>query len=155
MRRRRLLWIIGLGLILRIAFALAIYEPSLLSYHYGDFTEYQNAARLILHGDLTFSDPVFLIRPPLFPVLMSLLGMQPIAILAVNIVLATCVIPLTYALARQFKLSRNLALLAAAVVAIDPTSVKYSGVLLAASSSFPRGRDQLLICFGFPWRYGS
>ena len=51
-------------------------------------------------------------------------------IIAANILLGVAVIPLTFILARQFQLSRELALLAAGIVAIDPTSVRYS-VLLA------------------------
>ncbi len=131
MPQRKLLLIILLGLILRIGYAVAIYEPSLLPYHRGDYDLYHILAEDILRGDLAFQNSGYLLRPPLFPLLGAALGLQPLLIITVNILLATCVIPVTYLLANQFDLSEKLALLSAMIVALDPTSVIYSGVLLA------------------------
>ena len=131
MRRYTLPAIIFLGLLLRIGYAIAIYEPSLLPYFLDDFVLYRIGAEAILQGDLAFTDSLYQLRPPLFPLLVAALGVQPGLIIATNILLATAVIPLTYALAIQLRLSKQSALLAAAIVAFDPTSIKYSGVLLA------------------------
>ena len=120
-----------LGMILRIGYVAAIYEPTLLVFHGGDYDLYRIGAEAILHGNLAFTHDTFLVRPPLFPILVAILAMNPFAILAVNIVLGACIIPLTYLLGRQFNLSRQMALFAALVLALDPTSVKYSGTLQA------------------------
>ena len=131
MVRRKLFAIIVLGLILRVGYTVAIYEKSLLSYHYGDWTEYALAAEQIASGDLSFSSSYFLVRPPLFPLLAAALDLRPVLIITINIIIAICIIPATYTLARLCGLSRNLSLLAALILALDPTSIKYSGVMLA------------------------
>ena len=51
--------------------------------------------------------------------------------MAVNILLASAIIPLSYLLSRQLRMSKWLALLASFIVALDPTSIKYSGILVA------------------------
>lgn len=131
MQRFALPALILLGLFLRVAYAAAIYEPSLLPYHYGDFTEYALAAEQIASGDLSFSNSYFVVRPPVFPLLIAALGMSPVLIIAVNIIIAVCIIPATYVVARLCDLSPQLALLAALILALDLTSIKYSGVMLA------------------------
>ena len=131
MQHRALLAIILIGLIMRTGYAIAIYEPSLLVYHGGDYELYRQGAEDILRGDLGFTSDLYLVRPPLFPLLMAVLGLQPTAILAVNILLSIGIIPLTFILACKFNVSCNAALLAALLVAIDPTSIKYAAILLA------------------------
>ena len=143
MTRRWLLMLILMGLLLRIGYAVSLYEPSLLNYYLDDYIEYRNAAEDILQGDLAFTNSLYLIRPPGFSLLVAALGLQPLLILAVNILLGTGIIPLTYILARQFDLSPKLGLLAAGIVAIDPTSIRYSSVLLAEPLA------NLLLTFGF------
>ncbi len=130
MLSRQLLLITLLGLILRIGYTLTIYEPTLLAYHRGDYDLYRILAEEILRGDLAFQNSGFLLRPPLFPLLAAALDVDPLQILTVNVLLATCVIPLTYLLANQFDLPDKATLLSALIVALDPTSVKYAGVLL-------------------------
>ena len=131
MWRNALLAIVLLGLLLRTGYALAIYEPSLLPYHRGDYNLYRILAAEILRGELAFQNGGYLMRPPLFPILAAALNLEPILIIAVNILLAACIIPVTYALAMQMDLSEKLSLLSALIVALDPASIKYSGVLLA------------------------
>ena len=131
MRRSTLALIFLIGLALRIGYAIAIYEPSLVVYHGGDYELYRVGAEEILRGDLAFKHDLYLLRPPLFPLLIALLNMQPAAILAVNILLSSLVIPLTFVLARQLRLPGQLPLLAALIVALDPTSIKYAGILQA------------------------
>lgn len=147
MPRFGLLTITIIGLLLRGGYALVTYEPSLLNYHSGDYREYSNAAEDILQGDLEFKNSVYLVRPPLFPLLVAALGIQPLLIIAANILLGAAIIPLTYVLARHFApppdSSQKLALLAACIVAIDPTSIRYSSVLLAEPLA------NLLLAFAF------
>ena len=131
MMRFGLIILTALGLLLRIGYALSLYDPSLLNYYLDDYTSYRMAAEDILQGDLAFTNGLYLKRPPLFSLLVAALGIQPGLVIAVNILLGTGIIPLTYVLARQLRLSHSLALLAALIVAIDPTSVRYSSVLLA------------------------
>ena len=102
MPRFGLLTIAIIGLLLRVGYAVITYEPSLLNYHSGDYREYSNAAEDILQGDLEFKNSVYLVRPPLFPLLVAALGIQPLLIIAANILLGAAVIPLTYFLARHF-----------------------------------------------------
>ena len=130
MLQRKLLLIILLGLILRIGYALAIYEPTLLSYHKGDYDLYRILAEELLRGDLTFQNSGYLVRPPLFPMLAAALNLEPLLIISVNILLATGIIPVTYLLATRLDLPERLSLVPALIVALDPTSVKYSAVLL-------------------------
>ena len=127
---RQLLLIMALGLLLRIGYAAAIYEPSLLSYSLDDYQLYRMGAEVIAAGDLSFSNDLFLMRPPVYPLLVVALGLQPLLIIAVNILLGAAIIPLCYHLSRQFSQSHRLALLTSLIAALDLTSVKYSGVLV-------------------------
>ena len=128
---RTLAAIFLIGLALRIGYAIVIYEPSLVIYHGGDYALYRVGAEEILRGDLAFTNNLYLLRPPLFPLLIALLRLQPATILAVNILLSSLVIPLAFILARKLQMPERLALLAALIVALDPTSIKYAGVLVA------------------------
>ena len=130
-------------MLLRIAYALAIYEPNLVVYHGGDYTLYRIGAEEIASGDLSFSHDLFLLRPPLFPLMAALLGVDSLAVIAVNILLASCIIPLTWRLARQLSMSRRMSLLAALIVALDPTSLVYSGILA------PEPLANVLLAAGF------
>ena len=131
MRRYALPAIILLGLLLRVAYVIAVYEPSLAVYHGGDYELYRLGAEHISRGDLSFSSDVYLLRPPLFPLLIAALNLDATLILAVNILLSSCIIALSYVIARQLQLEHTGALLAAAIVAFDPASLKYCAVLMA------------------------
>ena len=121
----------ALGLLLRIGYAAAIYEPGLLSYYPDDYQLYRMGAEVIAAGDLSFGNDLFLMRPPVYPLLVAALNLQPLLIIAVNILLGAAIIPLSYHLSRQFSQSHRLALLTSLIAALDLTSVKYSGLLVA------------------------
>lgn len=129
--RWALLALVLLGLLLRIVYAAAIYEPSLMAYIGDDWVLYRIGAELIAQGDLSFSHDLFLMRPPLFPLLAAALQLNEFAIIAANILLGTSVIPMTYMLARLLRLSPQWSLLPACLIALDLTSIKYAGVLIA------------------------
>ena len=134
MRRFALPAIVLLGLLLRAVYILAVYEPSLEVYHGGEFELYRIGAEVISRGDLSFSNDVFLLRTPLFPLLMSVLNLQPALILLVNTLLSGGIIAVTYALAVRLDPANDgggAALLSALLVALDPASIHFSATLLA------------------------
>ena len=131
MARLVLLALILLGLALRIAYTSSVYGPLLSLDYPGDYWDYHIAARQILAGDIGFTDRIFLVRPPLYPLIAAALDVNRPLMIMLNQLLAVMIIPLTFRLARQLGLQGRLALLAALIIAIDPTSNKYSGILLA------------------------
>ncbi len=127
MRRLGLVAIILLGLFLRIAYSQTVSDIQGRL----DYPEYVFAAAEIQRGDFTFSSDIFQLHPPVFPMLLAALNQEKPLIHAVNILFSIAVIPLTYVLARQLGLGQTTALVAAGIVALDPTSVKYAGSVLA------------------------
>ncbi len=123
--------IILLGLALRIAYTSSVYGTALDLDYPGDYWDYHIAAKQILRGDTAFTHRIFLVRPPLYPLVVAALDVHRPLLLMLNQLLAIMIIPLTHLLARQLRLPHSLALLAALLVALDPTSIKYSGILLA------------------------
>ena len=123
--------IILLGLALRIAYTSSLYGTALDLDYPGDYWDYHIAAKQILRGDTAFTHSLFLVRPPLYPLVVAALDVHRPLLLMLNQLLAIMIIPLTHLLARQLRLPHQLALLAALLVALDPTSIKYSGILLA------------------------
>ena len=116
-----------LGLILRIVYSNLAFDQQ----GHLDWPEYQQAALQILGGDFAFSSEAFQLRPPVFPMLIAALDLEKPLLRAVNILFSIACIPLTYALARIMRSGHLPALLAAALVALDPASVKYAGSILA------------------------
>jgi hypothetical protein len=123
--------IILLGLALRIAYTSSVYGLTLDLDYPGDYWDYHIAAKQILRGDTAFTHPIFLVRPPLYPLVVAALDVHRPLLLILNQLLAIMIIPLAHLLARQLRLPHQLALLAALLVALDPTSIKYAGILLA------------------------
>lgn len=131
MTRMQLVAIILVGFMLRALVAGAAYGPALDLDFPSDYWEYRRGANQIMGGDWAFSDGVFLERPPLFPIMMAALGGHKPLIIMFNQLLALLVIPLTYVLARRLQLQERSAILAAALIALDPASIKYAGILMA------------------------
>ena len=131
MQGRAIITIMLLGLALRIGYAAAIYDPSLQNYNLDDFVSYRHAATDILNGDLAFTNSLYMKRPPVYSLMVAALGIQPFLVIAANITLGIAIVPLTYLLGRQLKLSNEVAMLAAFIVVLDPTSIRASSVLRA------------------------
>ena len=129
--RQALLAITVLGVFLRIAYAAAISSPNLLNYNLDDFVSYRVAATDILAGDLAFTNSVYMKRPPLYSLLVAALQIQPVLVIAANILLGSAIIPLTFALAKRFCRSNRFALIAALIVALDAASIRQSANLRA------------------------
>ncbi len=114
-----------------VAYTSSVYGASLNLDYPGDYWDYHVAAKHILRGDHGFAHPLFLVRPPVYPLIAAALDVNRPLLILLNQLLALMIIPLTYRLARQLRLPQELALLAALIIALDPTSIKYSGILLA------------------------
>ncbi|NJL95518.1 MAG: hypothetical protein HC915_18225 [Anaerolineae bacterium] len=94
----------------------------------GDFAHYIQAAQAFAR-DGDFSDRIFLLRPPLFPLVVYALDVNQDALLLLNSVLGALMVPLGVVMARQFGLGERLALLAGLVGALDLGAITYSAFL--------------------------
>lgn len=119
--------IMSLGLALRVFYAIAIQNEVWV-----DYSLYRLGAEKILEGDIGFTDNLFAVRPPLFPLMVAALGLEPNLVRAANIALGASIIPLAWLLARQLGLEPKLALLVSLIVAIDPPSLRYMAAALQA-----------------------
>ncbi|MEP6984796.1 MAG: hypothetical protein ABI970_04320 [Chloroflexota bacterium] len=117
-----------LACVLRFALIIAWYTPNLQNFSGGDYKLYSIGAEDILQRG-SFDNSLFLIRPPLFPIMISVLGLNANIVLVVNAILGALIAPLTYLFARQCRLSKSLSLLAALIVAVDPASIIYTAFL--------------------------
>jgi hypothetical protein len=124
-----LISLVALGV--RLLFVISRYTPSLSNFEFGDYPSYAFAARhWMQYGD--FSSRLFLVRPPLFPLLIALLGDQTAAVLIVNCALGALNAVLTALLCHAAfgqVAEGRLSLLAGLFVALDPSSVAYSAFL--------------------------
>jgi 4-amino-4-deoxy-L-arabinose transferase-like glycosyltransferase len=112
----RLLWILAFAPVGRAAFDT------------GDYALYEiGAGHLRAVGD--FSNSLFLVRPPLFVLQVFALGENIWAVLLVNAVFGALTAAATVWLARRFGLHMSLALLAAVLVALDPSTIRFSAFL--------------------------
>ena len=127
MQRLAIVLIVLIGLLLRIIYSNSVSDIQGRL----DFPEYEFAAAEVQRGDYTFSSEIFQLRPPIFPMILAALEQHKPSIRVLNILISIAIVPLTYVLARQLRLSQTMALVAAGIVALDPTSVKYAGSLLA------------------------
>ncbi|MCC6613663.1 MAG: hypothetical protein IT320_09315 [Anaerolineae bacterium] len=112
----------------RLAYVGARYTPDLSSFQDGDYRLYEIGAEHIEQYG-RFDNSLFLVRPPAFPILIYLLGLNGTAVLIANVIMGALIAPLTYVLARQWGLAANLSLAAGLIAALDPTSIIYSAYL--------------------------
>lgn len=82
-----------------------------------------------LRDELSFDEPTFVLRPPAWPGLIALglillPGDSEWLPIAFNVLLSLAIVPLTYLLARLLGLSERIALLAALIMAVEPTSAR-------------------------------
>lgn len=117
-----------LALGLRLGYAALRWSDDFSAFDSGDYALYRIGGEHILaEGD--FTNSLFLLRPPLFALLVALLDVRDGAILLANAAIGAAFAPLTVVLARQMGLSAGLALLAGLIVALDPGSAVYSSFL--------------------------
>lgn len=123
-----LLLVFALALGLRFGYAALRWSDDFSAFDSGDYALYRIGGEHILaEGD--FTNSLFLIRPPLFALLVAALDVRDGAILLMNAAIGATLAPLTVILARQLGLGAALATLAGLIVALEPASVVYSSFL--------------------------
>jgi hypothetical protein len=123
-----LLLIFALAVVLHVALIAAWYTKDLRRFESGDYPLYAiGAQHIATHGD--FSNSLFLVRPPLFPLLIYVLGRSDLAVIVVDALLGALIPPLTVLLAWQLGLPTWGAWLAGLLAAVDPAEIVYSSFL--------------------------
>ncbi len=135
---RNCLIVLIIGAVLRLGYIAVYHQPALAAeqntaYQGGDdYTLYAiGAGQYIRTRD--FSAALFLVRPPLYPLMIAALGKNHLAVLIANALLGTCIAPITLLIARALGLSSRAALIAGLIAAFDPASIVYSSSLNAES----------------------
>lgn len=82
-----------------------------------------------LRDQLSFDEPTFVLRPPAWPAMIALAlllspGGSEWLPIAVNVLLSLAIVPLTYWLSRLLGLPERTSLVAALVIAVEPTSAR-------------------------------
>lgn len=127
--RNRLLLITLLALILRVGWGTIRFQQDPLNVNMGDYDLYADGAQhLMEQGD--FTNSLFLVRPPLFSVVIAAFGNNPYPVLLFNAIVGALIAPLTYVLARLLGLNHALSLWAALIYALDPLVIIYGAALL-------------------------
>lgn len=127
-RKSDLIVVLLLAFVIRLGWVAGHYTESLAAFQHGDYTLYLIGAEAFAQQG-NFSNSLFLVRPPLFPLLIYSLNMNGTAVLLVNTVFGALLAPLSMVLAWQFGLTRRETLVTGLIVAFDPTSIVYSGYL--------------------------
>jgi hypothetical protein len=123
-----LLLIFALAALLHMILIAAWYTKDLRRFESGDYALYAiGAQHIATHGD--FSNSLFLVRPPLFPLLILVLGRSDLAVVVVNALIGALIPPLTVILAWQLGLPHWGAWLAGLLAAVDPAGIVYSAFL--------------------------
>ncbi len=126
--RYRLLAIFLLALAVRLAWIALNYTADFSAFQDGDYTLYAIGGEHILQqGD--FSNSLFLVRPPLFPLIIAALDLNTGAVLIFNALVGALAAPLTAMFAGRVGLAPRWAAAAGILVAIDPPGIVYSAYL--------------------------
>ncbi|MBN2469594.1 MAG: glycosyltransferase family 39 protein, partial [Anaerolineae bacterium] len=124
----RLIIVFAVALGFRLALAAFWYTPDFSQFETGDYILYRlGAEHFLQHGD--FTNSLFLVRPPLFPLLIAALGVNPLAVVIANCLLGALITPATYELARTAGMTERLALAAGGIMAVEPSGLAYSAFL--------------------------
>ena len=115
-----------IALVIRLL--VIITAPSVAALDTGDYALYDIGARHFLqHGD--FSNSLFLVRPPVYPLLLAALGADRLAAALLNAAMGALTAGLTVVFARQIQLPPVLAVTAGLIVALDPAQVRFTAFL--------------------------
>lgn len=117
-----------LAILMQLGWIALNYSPQFERFQSGDYRLYEMGGEHILQ-DGDFSNSLFLVRPPLFPLLIALLGLNTGTVLVVNAFIGAMTAPLTLFLARRIGLPPRWALIAGVITAIDPPNLIYSAYL--------------------------
>lgn len=132
MTRRIPLWLTLLTLLaigVRVLWGVTHIDSAMLNVNLGDYDLYEDGAQYWLENR-DFANSLFLVRPPLFSLIIAALGTDRFAVLMLNALVGGLTTPLVYALARRFDAPESVALAVAGVYALDFVSVFYGGAIL-------------------------
>ena len=135
--RRQLTLLLLLALALRAGWGLVQPTDDAAIDRLPDQREYLSLGRNLLHEHaLAFVDPrfdetVYAYRTPGYPAFIALCGGSVRAIRSVQAILDTCTVLAVFLLARQLSGNAGIALLAGAVVALNPFLIYFSGLILS------------------------
>ncbi len=123
------LWaVFVLAIVARVTYAAVIYTPDFSAFETGDYALYRiGADHIMTNGD--FSNSLFLVRPPLFPVWIAVLGNNPALVVIGNILFGALTASLGMVFAWSLGLSRRAGQFVGVFLAIEPTTVIYSAFL--------------------------
>jgi hypothetical protein len=131
---RRIGGLFALALLLRAAFVL--YHAQLGWQLQYDPSMYLTLAENMRHDVYSMFHPLDIpdtIKMPGYPALLWLLGGNVAAVLAVQVVISAIKVPLVFLLARTVGLREPFTLIAAALIAVEPTDILLSGQVLTES----------------------
>jgi 4-amino-4-deoxy-L-arabinose transferase-like glycosyltransferase len=138
--RRTLCVLIVLALLTRLGIFAAVPHPDGLM-HLPDSAEYDRLAwNLVAHGEYSLAEAApwtaDLTRTPVFPVLVAccykIAGHEPAFAVAVQVLISVLTVVLVYAIGQRF-FDATTALVGAALLALDPLSIRYGTLLLSES----------------------
>jgi 4-amino-4-deoxy-L-arabinose transferase-like glycosyltransferase len=118
-----------LAIALRLGWGVSRYLTDPLLVDFGDYSLYEDGAQHWL-VERDFTNSLFLVRPPLFALVIVALGNSSLAVLLFNAAVGGLITPLTYGIARRLGLNERLALVAAGLYAIDFVAIAYGAALL-------------------------
>lgn len=125
---RRIIGLWLLASVLRLIWIVANYTDDFSRFQNGDYTLYAiGGEHFAEHHD--FSNSLFLVRTPLFPLLITLLDSNTTVVLIVNALFGAAAAPLTMLLAREFSIPTSGQISAGLIVAFDPPSLIYNAFL--------------------------
>jgi len=133
---RALAWILAIAVVVRVLFAIGAWlvATDVTVFHVSDTGTYIAPAReLLTNGTFTRGGRPELVRTPGYPLLLVpgiWLGRVEATTITLQIVLSVLTVAGVYVLGRRLCASRRVALVAAALYAVEPLSVIYSSMLV-------------------------
>ncbi len=124
----RLVLIFLLALGLRTGLAAFRYTTDTANLDNGDYALYAIGADHF-QANHNFDNSLFLVRPPVYPILIAALGGDNLPVLAADAFMGALIAPVTYFVALQLGVGVAASLIAALIVALDPASIAYSTFL--------------------------
>ncbi|MDX2162183.1 MAG: hypothetical protein SF162_12730 [bacterium] len=121
-----LLWLFALAV--RSIYALVNYSPGFTAFESGDYALYRIGAEHLMQ-DGSFTNSLFLVRPPLYPLWVALMEADPLRILISGIVAGALIAPCGAVFVRLLHPDPRLALGTGFLLAIDPTGIQFSAFL--------------------------
>jgi hypothetical protein len=160
-RSRRLLAVVLLmALAVRLGWGITRRSDAAAIEQLPDQREYLELGDNLLHGrglvmhDPRFAGPVYAYRTPGYPFLVTLCGAKPVVVRCVQALLDTSVVLAIYLLASRW-ISGGWSVLAAALVAINPYQIYFSGLILSETLFVAMLCWAMVLLTRRAWRLGA